>query len=194
MIKINLANTLVSKSDDSKPMSPTSIRDSIIKVILILIPIVGICTYEKMDLDSKNEKLKNMVAEQNTITTQLAKSGSVSDIVTQKKELEKDSEEKKKVMRQIFGYRSLKIMALTLLQDNIPNSCWFKRISINDKKVNVQGFSSDIQAAQGYIATLAKQTTVFSNISGQDISEDKSVAAGTPAQYKFEFVLELKEQ
>jgi Tfp pilus assembly protein PilN len=193
MIKINLANTLLSKGDDSKSVSSMSTRDTAIKIVLMLIPLVGIYTFEKMDINAKNERLASLQANLDEVTAQVARSGSVSDIVAQKKELERESEEKKDVMRKIFGFRSQKILALTLLQDNIPTSCWFRKISINEKTVSVYGSSSDIQDAQSYIGVLSKQTNVFGNISGQDISEDKSGVAGHTAQYMFEFVLELKE-
>jgi Tfp pilus assembly protein PilN len=193
MIKINLANTLLSKGDDSKSLSSLSTRETAIKIFLILIPVIGIYVFERMDLTAKNEKLASLQASLDEVTAKVAQSGSVSDIVAQKKELERESEEKKNVMRKIFGFRSQKILALTLLQDNIPPTCWFRKISINEKTVSVFGSSSDIQDAQTYIGVLSKQTNVFGNISGQDISEDKSTVAGRTAQYKFEFVLELKE-
>lgn len=197
MIKINLANTLVNKSDSAKGASSgagsNNARDIVVKLILIFLPLIGIYVYEKTDIDAKNLELATVKQTQETLSADLKKLGSKDDIVQQQKEQEKEMNERKNVMKQIFGLRSKKVSTLTLLQSYIPPACWLKKISFAANKVSIMGFASDIQAAHAYISQLSDAKEVFANISGQDISEEKDAAGNMSGLYKFEFVLELKE-
>lgn len=193
MIKINLANTIVGKPDGVPvKVSSGTIKDLAVKIILILIPIVGIYFYERNEIQAKNIKLAAVKMEQERLVAELKKVGSLDDIVKQKNELRADLNAKFAVMEKIFGLRSKKIKTLKALQQHIPPSCWLKRISFSERAVSVLGYSSEVESAQSYISLLSQEKSIFDKLTGQDVAEEKANPS-MQGFYRFEFTLELKE-
>src|SRR5690606_16966798 len=121
-------------------------KDVAVKIILMLIPIVGIYFYEQNEIKLKNIKLNEVRAEHERLVVELKKVGSLDDIVKQKNELRADLNTKFAVMEKIFGLRSQKIKTLTVLQQHIPPTCWLKKLSFSEKSVSVLGYSSEVES------------------------------------------------
>lgn len=193
MIKINLANTIVGKSEGVPvKVSSGTIKDVAVKVILILIPVVGIYFYEQNEIQAKTQKLARVKAEHEQLVLELKKVGSLDDIVKQKNELNADLNKKFAIMEKIFGLRSQKIKTLTVLQRHIPATAWLKKISFSEKAVSVMGYSSEVESAQSYISLLSQEKAIFEKLTGQDVTEEKANTS-MKGFYRFEFSLELKE-
>ena len=80
MIRINLANALMRNMDAAaKPAaaatSPESSanKDSIVKVVLLLLPVIGLIIFEKHQLGIKEQELSVIVQEKATLDEKLTK-------------------------------------------------------------------------------------------------------------------------
>jgi Tfp pilus assembly protein PilN len=194
MIKINLANTLLNKNVEVKqPMNTATVRDIGIKVFLILLPLIAIIFYEKTDIDAKNERVTQLKNQLNSVVAQLQQAGSVDDIVQQVREQGKDLDEKLKLMKQIFSLRSQKIQAINLLQQHIPEQCWLKNVSFDERRVRITGNCTDISSAQTYVGRLTEEKNIFGSTQEQDIAEEGKSKQGDFTLYQFKLAMELRE-
>lgn len=195
MIKINLANSLVKKADIKGGMESSSgggiaisqQANSVIKLILILAPVLGLYVYEKFDIGAKTERMQAVKTEHTQLTTELQKVGSVDDIVRQVNEQKKELDDKFSVMRQIFGLRSQKLQSLTALQTHIPQSCWMKKLTFKDSNVTVEGYSMALEDAQVYSTLLAQERNLFDSVVSKGITSEKVADMDL-----FKFTIEIK--
>jgi Tfp pilus assembly protein PilN len=204
MIKINLANSILKKSDSkggSALPESAMIRDAAIKVALIIIPVIGFKFYERNDLEKKSVHLQQLVIERDKVTEELKSMGSVDEIVKQVEEQKKELADKFNVMKQIFGLRAQKIQTLALLQKYIPQSCWLEKVELKESGsmeqsgfsntvVEVSGSSRSIDDIQNFTSSLNLEKSIFQNVRAPDITAQDG---GKSDVKQFKFEIKLKE-
>lgn len=203
MIKINLANSIIKKSDSkggANLLEGKMIRDSAIKVALIIAPVLGFMYYEKTDLQSKNDAYNRLVTERDTLNTDLKNQESVDEIVKQVEEQQREMDDKLHVMEQIFGLRARKIQALSLLQKHILQSLWLDKLRVQEEHsggtagqvktvVNVSGFGTSIEDIQIFTTALSQEKAVFEKVRAPDISAE-DVQRPDVKKFNFDIVLQ----
>lgn len=191
MIKINLANTFSKKSDASSGAGgKADLKQNVIKSVLILLPVMALYIYEKNELSKQRAELEVLQAQSSKMDADLAKVGSIDNILKQVSEQKKDLEEKFNVIRKIFGLRTKKMEALVILQQQIPPTSWLARISAKNAEIEVEGYSNSIDDAQTYINKLSNEKLVFAYVNSKDVSKAK---VGDKEAYKFDITIKLKE-
>lgn len=202
MIKVNLANSILKKSDGSKSggslTEGKALRDGAIKVALIIAPVIGIMYYEKVDLEAKNLNLQKMTQQRDQLSQEIQSKQSVDEIVKNVKEQQADMDDKLRVMEKIFGLRSKKIQALSLLQKHIPQSLWLQKVSVSEDAsgsdgpgkttVAISGFSMNLADIQVYITLLEQEREIFESIKGQNISAEENSKTDV-SRFSFDILL-----
>lgn len=205
MIRINLANSILNKSDSgSKSSSSLSegkvLRDSVIKIVMIIAPVVGIIFYERTDLETKNQQLQKVTEERDRLSEDLKSKESVDEIVKQVEEQKKEMDDKLKVMEKIFGLRSKKIQTLSLLQKNILQSIWLDKIAFSEvaaetpegpmkTMVTVTGSGTSIDDIQIYTTTLNQEKGIFEKVKAPNITAEDA-AKPDVKRFKFDIVVQ----
>lgn len=192
MIKINLANTFTKKADSGTQSAGgnADVKSNAIKVALLIVPLIALYIYEKRDLSIKREELAILQEQSTKMDADLAKVGSIDNILKQVSEQKKELEEKFNVVRKIFGLRTKKIQTLVVLQQQIPPSSWLTKINAKNTDVEVRGYSNSIDDAQIYINKLAAEKSFFSSVNGKDVAK---VKINDRDVYRFDIILKLRE-
>lgn len=203
MIKVNLANSILKKSDSkggANLLEGKMIRDAAIKIGLIIAPVLGFMYYEKTDLESKNLAYTKLVTERDQLNTDLKNQESVDEIVKQVEMQQREMDDKLHVMEQIFGLRSKKIQALSLLQKHILQSLWLDKLTVQEEQatvgamapktsVSVSGFGTSIEDIQIYTTALSQEKAVFEKVKAPNISAE-DVNRPDVKKFKFDVVLQ----
>lgn len=204
MIKVNLANSILKKSEGSKSVSSltegTMLRDSAIKIALIIAPVIGIMYYEKIDLEAKNQTLARLTEERDSLNKDLTSKQSVDEIVKNVKEQQSEMDDKLHVMEKIFGLRAKKIQALALLQKHIPQSLWLSKVAVSEDGtanpdmpgktlVTVTGFGTSIDDIQVYTTLLGQEKGIFERVKAPNISAE-DVTKPDVKRFSFDIVLQ----
>lgn len=206
MIKINLANSILKKSDGSKSTTGsltegTMLRDSAIKVALIIAPVIGIMYYEKVDLEAKTTTLARLTEERDTLNKDLTSKQSVDEIVKNVKEQQSEMDDKLHVMEKIFGLRAKKIHTLSLLQKHIPQSLWLEKVSVGEDSatdpnapgktvVSIAGYGTSVDDIQVYTTLLGQEKGIFERVRAPNISAEDTTK---PDVKKFSFDILLQD-
>lgn len=191
MIKINLANTLVAKSG-TKTTSSAKVSTSqlALKVVLVIMPLFGLNMVERKILQDKQQQLVSKNQEQANLTEELAKVGSVDDIVRQVQEQKKDLDEKFNVMRQIFSLRARKIKTLSYIQETIQPSSWLTKVSFEEKEVKLEGYAESLGDAQTFSDSLSQEMGLFKSVALNSSVNEK---VNGVEKFKFDITIELEE-
>lgn len=205
MIKVNLANSILKKSDSGGKSSVGSLtegkvlRDSAIKIALIIAPVIGFKYYETVDLENKQLNLQKLTEQRDQLNQEIQSKQSVDEIVKNVKEQQADMDDKLKVMERIFGLRAKKIQALSMLQKHIPQSLWLQKIVVTEDQTNplapgktmvsITGFSLNLADIQVYITLLEQEREIFESIKGQNISAEDNPTTKDVNRFSFEIVL-----
>lgn len=204
MIKINLANSILKKSDSKAGgnlLEGKMIRDSAIKIALVIAPVLGFMYYEKTDLESKSGSFNQLVAEREKLSAELKNQESVDEIVKQVELQQKEMDDKLHVMEQIFGLRSRKIQALSLLQKHILQSVWLEKLHVHEELaagagvaaktvVNISGYGMSIEDIQIFSTALSQEKAVFEKVRAPNISAEDTQK---PDVKKFTFDVVLQD-
>ena len=200
MIRINLANALL-RSMESGPApggavatapsgSTKEIQAIVVKLVLILIPVVGLFIFEKAGLSTKQEALAVATQEKQTIDEKIAQYSSVDEINQQLKQQKAELDKKVDVMRKIFSFRMQKLNAILVLQNHIPRSAWLRSLEFEGQEIKISGTATTTDDAQIYASLLAQEKELFSNISNKEV---KKTDGGKTDTYQFEYVGKLRE-
>ncbi|MCB9072971.1 MAG: hypothetical protein H6623_05050 [Bdellovibrionaceae bacterium] len=204
MIKINLANSILKKSEKEAAALGSSkaaqTRDTVIKILLIVLPVIGFRLYEGHELEQKQAHLHELIQQKDKMAQELSKLGSVDEIIKQVDEQKKELAEKFSVLKQIFGLRRQKIQALALLQKHIPPSCWLEEVNVLEDNsltngkirtlIKVIGFGTSVEDIQTFASLLNLEKAVFDKVRPPEISAE---VAGKEGTKKFTMDMFLKE-
>jgi Tfp pilus assembly protein PilN len=203
MIKVNLANSILKKSDSSKSVGGSlnegkALRDGAIKVALIIAPLIGIMYYEKIDLDEKQIKLQILTQQRDQLNGEIKEKKSVDEIVKNVKLQQEEMDDKFRVMEKIFGLRAKKIQALALLQKHIPQTLWLQKVAVTElatesdgpgkTSISIVGHGTNLADIQVYITLLEQERGIFESISGQNISSEENSKSDV-SQFSFNILL-----
>ncbi len=203
MIKVNLANSILKKSDSKAGVNLLEgkiIRDAAIKLGLIIAPVLGFMYYEKMDLQDKNDAYSRLVVERDQLNSDLKNQESVDEIVKQVEMQQREMDDKLHVMEQIFGLRSKKIQALSLLQRHILASLWLDKLSVREEQgsmggpgiktvVAVSGMGTSVEDIQIFTTALSQEKAVFEKVRAPNISAE-DIQKQEVKKFKFDIVLQ----
>ena len=200
MIRINLANALMRNMDAAaKPVaaaaSPESSanKDSIIKVVLLLLPVIGLIIFEKHQLGIKEEELTVIVQEKATLDEKLTQVGSVDDVLRQIDQQKQEVDKKVGVVRKIFSMRKQKINTLVALQTHIPRSAWLKKLEFEREEIRVEGMANTADDAQTFASLLSQDKDLFADFTNKGISKVSDRQEGQSEVFQFEFIGKVKE-
>lgn len=200
MIRINLANALMRNMDAAaKPVaaaaSPESSanKDSIIKVVLLFLPVIGLIIFEKHQLGIKEEELTVIVQEKATLDEKLTQVGSVDDVLRQIDQQKQEVDKKVGVVRKIFSMRKQKINTLVALQTHIPRSAWLKKLEFEREEIRVEGMANTADDAQTFASLLSQDKDLFADFTNKGISKVSDRQEGQSEVFQFEFIGKVKE-
>lgn len=202
MIRINLANALMRTMDNvAKPNAPAAaapsaenkqLRENIIKVGLILLPVIALVFYERSNLSSIQQTLDTINAEKSTQDQKLAQVGSVDDVLRQIDQQKQEVDRKVGVVRKIFSMRKQKLNAITALQTHIPRSTWLQTIEFTGDEIKINGMANTTEEAQSYASLLSQEKDLFAELKNKEISKTEK-QEGKPDIFKFEYIGKMKE-
>ncbi len=200
MIRINLANALMKSMETGAPAAGVGasapnvdrkeIQASAVKVVLIILPIVGLLLFEKSGLSAKEQALTQATQEKATLDAKIAQYSSVDEINQQLKLQKTELDKKVEVMRKIFSMRMQKLNAILVLQKHIPRSAWLRVLDFDGQELKISGTAMTTEDAQIYASLLAQEKELFSNISNKEV---KKVEGGKTESFQFEYVGKLRE-
>ncbi len=201
MIRINLANALMRSMDSvAKPTVAVSsadnkqMRDNIVKVAMILIPVVALIFYEKTNLSTKQKVLDAVMVEKQALDAKLVQVGSVDDVVQQTK-LQKDEVDRKVgVVRKIFSMRKQKLNSILALQTHIPRSAWLRILEFNADEIKIGGTASNTEDAQNYASILSQEKDLFLELTNKGITKVETITNEVKVEsFQFEYLGKIKE-
>ncbi len=202
MIRINLANALMRNMDAaSKPTASaaTSSADTagqkanIVKVVLLLLPLVGLIIFEKHQISLKQEELTLVTQEKTALDEKLTQVGSVDDVLRQIDQQKQEVDAKVGVVRRIFSMRKQKINSLIVMQTHIPRSAWLKKVEFDKNEIKVEGLANSAEDAQTFASLLSQDKELFTDFTNKGISKISDRQEGQSEIFQFEFVGKVKE-
>jgi Tfp pilus assembly protein PilN len=200
MIRINLANALMKNAEAaSKPAAAAtgpevaSNKESIIKVALILVPLIGLIIFEKQQLGIKDQELMLVVQEKTTLDEKLTQVGSVDDVLRQIDQQKQEVDKKVGVVRKIFSMRKQKINSLVALQTHIPRSAWLKHLEFDRDEIKVDGMANSADDAQTFVSLLSQEKELFTEFINKGISKMSDRQEGQSEIFQFQYVGKVKE-
>lgn len=200
MIRINLANALMKNMDAAaKPAAVATSaetaknKESIIKVVLLLIPLIGLIIFEKHQLGIRDQELSLVVQEKTTLDEKLAQVGSVDDVLRQIDQQKQEVDKKVGVVRKIFSMRKQKINSLVALQTHIPRSAWLKKLEFDKDEIKVEGMANSADDAQTFASLLSQEKELFTDFTNKGISKMSDRQEGQSEIFQFEYLGKVKE-
>lgn len=192
MIKINLANNLIKKTEVNafSSVNINSQMQDIVKVVVMVLPLVGLYFYERHDLEIKQQILDKTRAEDAQLAQELSQVSAIENTIKQTEEQKRELEEKLSVMRKIFGLRHQKLQSIRILQNEIAQTSWLTKISFKGKEAEVTGYAPSLQEAQDYIGRIVKYKKIYESVTSRNIIKDE---AAHGELYKFDLFLVLRE-
>lgn len=200
MIRINLANALMKNMDAAaKPAAAATSADTaknketIIKVVLLLIPLIGLIIFERHQLGIREQELSLVVQEKSTLDEKLAQVGSVDDVLRQIDQQKQEVDKKVGVVRKIFSMRKQKINSLVALQTHIPRSAWLKKLEFDKDEIKVEGMANSADDAQTFASLLSQEKELFTDFTNKGISKMSDRQEGQSEIFQFEYLGKVKE-
>lgn len=200
MIRINLANALMRTMDAvAKPTAPVAtsaenkqLKENILKVGLILLPVIALIFYERSNLSSIQQTLDAVTLEKNNQDQKLAQVGSVDDVLRQIDQQKQEVDRKVGVVRKIFSMRKQKLNTITSLQTHIPRSTWLQTIEFIGDEIKITGMANTTDDAQSFASLLSQEKDLFAQFTNKEISKTEK-QEGKPDIFKFEYLGKMKE-
>lgn len=200
MIRINLANALKKNAEAASKPAATSTgadvasnKESIIKVVLLLVPLIGLIAFEKHQLGIKDQELLLVVQEKTTLDEKLAAVGSVDDVLRQIDQQKQEVDKKVGVVRKIFSMRKQKISSLMALQTHIPRSAWLKKLEFDRDEIKVEGMANSADDAQTYASLLSQEKELFTEFINKGISKMSDRQEGQSEVFQFQYFGKVRE-
>ncbi len=200
MIRINLANALMKNMDAAaKPAAAAASADTaknketIIKIVLLLLPLIGLIIFERHQLGIRDQELSLVVQEKTTLDEKLAQVGSVDDVLRQIDQQKQEVDKKVGVVRKIFSMRKQKINSLVALQTHIPRSAWLKKLEFDKDEIKVEGMANSADDAQTFASLLSQEKELFTDFTNKGISKMSDRQEGQSEIFQFEYLGKVKE-
>jgi type IV pilus assembly protein PilN len=165
MIKINLASSTGTSSGISASLGLSgggdlggddARREALKKILIILLPAVGLFAYEQQNIPGKTARLNQMnvaLVEAQTFNSKAA--ASVAEI-KKFKEDEAIIESRIAALQKISKDRHREIRVLDLLQSVIPEKAWLTKINILPEKVTIAGMAMSDYEVSSFMESLTK--------------------------------------
>jgi type IV pilus assembly protein PilN len=165
MIKINLASSTGTSSGISASLGLSgggdlggdeTRREALKKILIILLPAVGLFAYEQQNIPGKISRLNQMntaLVEAQTFNSKAA--ASVAEI-KKFKEDEAVIESRIAALQKISKDRHREIRVLDLLQSVIPEKAWLTKIGILPEKVTIAGMAMSDYEVSSFMESLTK--------------------------------------
>ncbi|MCJ8277569.1 MAG: PilN domain-containing protein [Bdellovibrionales bacterium] len=174
MIKINLAKASASITVEAQPLASGglanfSASDNVVKVVLMLVFVIGLYSYESYTISEKKSRFYVVNNEAGELKQQVTKFGPVTavveDLAKERVKLNKQME----VIEKISKKRAFKLSSILELQKAIPVDSWVEEISVKENLIKFNGFSRDPRSVQQIVAHLQ-------NLEFVDIATNKELS------------------
>ncbi|MGE0527150.1 MAG: PilN domain-containing protein [Bdellovibrionales bacterium] len=143
MIRVNLLRNRIGDSGLAAPgpamaVQNPEMRESLIKILLMVIFVVGLMVYEGQVIRGLNADMVRIQAELVDLQAQAqAKAQEVESIKDMEKEA-RELEDKLKVLKLLSRLRLREVKTLDFMQSSIPEKVWLKSVHYNSEEIQSQ--------------------------------------------------------
>ncbi len=143
---------------------PSDAKQNATKMLLMLIWLAAIFTYQKINISSLEGRLANARAEASNLDQQIQQHQAEAD---QAKKMQKDIEELKrriKIIKDLSKKRLREIKAIDYIQNNIPDKLWLTSITIKDNHLELFGSALTDDQLNRFLDSLEQNKSYFQNV------------------------------
>lgn len=186
MIKVNLLKAKVPLQTQSQQTqgftvqggsAESSPKDKVVKVLVMVLGVIALMVYEKINIDALEGQRKTYMAESTRLTQELqqieANAGQLEEL---KKENEK-LQEKLKILTSLSKNRLKELKALDNLQNFIPEGVWLESLNYDGAKVLFKGFATNDRDLNAFVESLEGSTYFIDVILSKAIEQQKDSGA-----------------
>ena len=142
MIRVNLLKNRVNDQPTqmraTESDSTTDLRDTIVKIVFLLLFTLGLMVYEGQNIRKMNDEAAHLQIRISELETQssakAAEAEGVKDVENQARELE----DKLKVLKLLSKLRLREVKTLDFMQSSIPEKVWLRTINFESDSANVE--------------------------------------------------------
>ena len=153
-------------------IDPKDLVGFIIRLALCFVGVFALKYKEQQDLSKLNSQKAIATQELNTLQDQEKKLQTQVDGFGQLKERSKEFNNKLNIMQKIANNRLSAVTGLDQIQGVLPEEVWLEKVAFNDRKFEIQGYSTTNKQIQNFVEKL-EQTNLFSTVGLERVAEDR---------------------
>ena len=143
---------------------PTDAKANATKILLMLIWVAGLFTYQKINITSLEGSLARAQMEARDLDQQITQHQAEAD---QAKKMQKDVEELKhriKIVKDLSKTRLREIKAIDYIQNNIPDKLWLNSLTIKANHLELFGSTLTDDQLNRFLDSLEQNKASFKNV------------------------------
>ena len=153
-------------------IDPKEVIGFLIRVALCFVGVFALKYFEYQNLD-KLKRQKVIISEElNTLQAQEKSLQDQVDSFGKLKERSKEFNNKLNIMQKIANNRLSAISGLDQIQSKIPEEVWLDKVAFNNRKFEIQGYSTTNKQIQNFVEQL-EQTKFFASVGLDRVAEDR---------------------
>ena len=153
-------------------VDPKELTGFIIRLALCFVGVLVLKYFEKQNLDKLKSQKTIASQELSTLQAEETKLKSQVDSFGHMKERSKEFNTKLNIMQKIANNRLSAVKGLDQIQSVIPEEVWLDKVAFDDRKFEIQGYSTTNKQIQNFVENLEK-THIFSTVGLERVAEDR---------------------
>lgn len=171
------------QASDKLGLGTGTSSDSLLKIVILLIPALLLYGYEKYNISQLEEKRTSISMRLQSLTSEI---DSNKPVVQKAKEMQKEIKELEEriiLIKNLSKVRLREIKAIDYLQNVIPDKVWFSELDFKDTNFEAKGFSVSDEALNRFIEGLEGKSFFRNVILRQSV--DQKTKTGTIKSFHF---------
>ena len=198
MIKVNLLtsgsrtsvgpSTSVESTSDQKEIQ----KQGLIKLILILLPVIGMYIYELQNIPTLKGERGNLQSKLAELTAYNARAEAAVREIKNFKESEEKIQLRIEALQRLSKSRTNEIKILKLLADVIPERGWLNSVNLAQNRANIVGLAVNNTEVNTFAEKL-KNNILVADLQLVRISEERSEGGPPLTRFEFNCLLESRK-
>lgn len=171
------------QASDKLGLGTGTSSDSLLKIVILLIPALLLYGYEKYNISQLEEERTSISMRLQSLTSEI---DSNKPVVQKAKEMQKEIKELEEriiLIKNLSKVRLREIKAIDYLQNVIPDKVWFSELDFKDTNFEAKGFSVSDEALNRFIEGLEGKSFFRNVILRQSV--DQKTKTGTIKSFHF---------